>query len=324
MAFLVTGGAGYLGSHIVKQLIEHYGENVVVLDNFSNGNRAKLARSVQIIDADITSPNLHNFFDTSSKFEGVFHIAAKKSVTQSVLNPDLYREVNIEGTRNITELCKFLNIPRIVFASTAAVYGAGNEFGKIDETLDTSPANPYGETKLYGEKLITALGLETGTTHTSLRIFNLAGTADPLLFDFGGENVISILLDKFTNDKQFNIFGHQLGTPDGSCVRDYVHVSDVATACISAMKSTKEELPRVINLSSGIGKSVLELIASLESITGKTLDTTKCEIREGESESVIGDNTIAKEFLDWNPKKNIEMMLEDSWNAWSIHSNRAN
>ncbi len=316
MAYIVTGGAGYLGSHIVSMLTQDYSHDVIVIDDFSNGRKHKFGQKVQIIEASILSPNLHQLIRSKEKIAGIFHLAAKKSVNESLVNPALYEQVNVEGTRNILELCIKLNIPRIVFTSSAAVYGNIHSLNPIRENSDTIPINPYGETKLIGEKIVETYAEKYGIEHTTLRIFNIAGVGCSDFFDFEGGNILPILIRAYLNNATFRVLGHSLTTPDGSCVRDYSHVNDVATAHILAMLSNTRPQSKVLNVSSQNGTSVLDLIKMFESVSGGSVKTSLDDPRVGDPPSIIGDNTLARDQLAWQPQRTVLDMVSDSWNAF--------
>ena len=315
--YIVSGGAGYLGAHLVTLLIEE-GHSVTVFDNLPHGSINRLAPEVGIVHVDISSEESLRQFRTSQKIDGLFHLAAKKSVSESMTNPLLYEKVNVIGTKNILDFCVNWKIENIVLTSSAAVYGSLEKLDKISESDPTDPISPYGLTKLRAEEVLSGYvnnGLIKGI---ALRCFNLTGARNGKMFDFQGENVIPILLRAINQKRFFQVFGSNLSTPDGTCVRDYIHVADAALAHLLAMKKLEADSSQTfhaINISSGVGVSLLELIAEFELIIGEQIEVEFQAAREGDTQVSIGDKTKANLILGWVPQHKIQKIVSDSWEA---------
>ena len=319
MSFIVTGGAGYLGSHLVDLLIQFYEEEVIVIDDLSNGVYERLPAKAVLVNSALDDARLSERIGKFHGIKGVFHLAAKKSVSESILQPKLYRRNNVDGTANIMQLCKNLEIKNLVFTSSAAVYGSSQHQISITETSPCNPQNPYGESKLFAEKLIQEFSQNDGFQCINLRVFNMAGSVKSAYFDRKGENVIPVILRSIEENKSFSVFGSNLSTPDGTCVRDYIHVNDVARAHLMAMQKMLdgvESLPLNLNISSGRGTSVMELIQSLEIITSRKISIEFQEPRKGDPDVVIGNCNKARETLGWEPQKEVKEMLSESWISW--------
>ena len=320
MSYIVTGGAGYLGSHLINLLISSDESEVIVVDDFSNGQISRLPSNIQVINSPLESKNLLGKVGALEGVKGVFHLAARKSVSESLSNPELYNRVNVEGTANVIELCKYLGVQNLVFTSSAAVYGNGRSDVAISESNKCSPESPYGYTKLMAEELVNLFGENRNISTLNLRVFNMAGTEKSNYFDPNGENVIPIILRSIAEGKPFRIFGNNLLTSDGTCVRDYIHVNDVARAHLMAMQKMEEgmlDCPKTMNISSGQGTSVLQLIQNLEVIASRKIPIEFHDLRQGDSESVIGDCRLANTILGWTHEKDIKEMLFESWQAWN-------
>jgi UDP-glucose 4-epimerase len=309
--YIVFGGAGYLGSHLVDQLITK-GEDVVVFDNLSGNVRTDFMGQVVKVDGDITRISDLNRLDNLGSFDGVFHLAAKKSVAESIVNPNLYMEVNLRGTRNVLDYCIRSKVKKIVFTSSAAVYGEVESSSSVAENSDTKPINPYGLSKMEAELLIEKACGQQGLSAISLRTFNLAGSRNPAFFDPLGENVLPIIARKLFKKETFTVFGGNHTSQDGTCVRDYTNVDDVARAHLLAMAHL-EKLQignfRNINISSNVGYSILELISKVNEISGMRLDWNFGEKRNGDPASVIGDNQLANKLIGWSPSIDINQSI---------------
>ena len=262
MRYLVTGGSGYLGTHLVYQLFASENE-VVVFDDLSGHLNTKFPSPIKQIHGSIANPKDLAGLSNFGPFDGVFHLAAKKSVTESLSDPDMYWKVNKDGTANVLNLCSKFGIKRIVATSSAAVYGASTGPNLIDENDSVNPTNTYGETKAAAEVLINAASSSGEISSLLLRSFNLAGATKPEFFDKQGENVLPIIMRSIAEGLRFEIFGGSFETPDGTCVRDYVNVSDVADAHIKAMEYLMLSdigIQDTANIASGEGVSVKELV----------------------------------------------------------------
>lgn len=313
MNYLVVGGSGYLGSHLISQLIDR-GNNVFIFDNLSGNVKNWDDERVTNIYGDITRYTDIVKLNNYPKFDGVFHLAAKKSVAESVLKPKLYEEVNILGTNNIVKYCVENDISKFVYTSSAAVYGQFDSDESISETNPTYPISPYGISKLNGEKVLEDASSRS-FSGVSLRIFNIVGASKTSYFDNKGENVVPIMLRSLLTKTSFTIFGMNLGTKDGTCIRDYINAEDVAYAHIKAMDYldlSSSGSYQVANICSGLGTSMLELVETLNSLSKEKLQWNFGEKRLSDPVSVIGDNQLAYNLFGWKPEKTLIQSVAES------------
>ncbi len=307
---LVTGGAGYIGSATVKKLLDN-GNFVIVVDNLSKGDKKLVDSRAKFYHLDLTNKeDLKNVF-SSNKIDAIIHFAAYKSVEESMTNTSKYID-NISGTINLLNLMVEYNISKIVFSSTAAVYGNPN-YLPIDELHSTIPINFYGFTKLECEKIIEWYSKIHGIKFVNLRYFNVAGDAGLNYFDKDARNVFPILMDSLVNNKTFAIFGNDYDTYDGTCVRDYIDINDLIEAHIQSLEITSNH---TINLGTSHGISVLELVNCCQEISGKKIKCVMGKRRLGDSATIIASNNLAKKILDWEPKKKVEDMVKSTYNAY--------
>jgi UDP-glucose 4-epimerase len=320
MRYLVTGGSGYLGSHLVYELLNQ-DHTVVVFDDYSGGLRTVFPSGVSQIIGSITSTEDIKKLNELGPFDGIFHLAAKKSVHDSATNPEIYWKTNVDGTRNILEFCVEQSIPNFVFTSSAAVYGALDVGRMINESDLINPINVYGQTKQEAEKLVYEFANANQIATLALRCFNLAGAKDVKLYDKKGENVIPIIMRCIQNKETFQIFGTNLKTLDGTCIRDYINVLDAANAHIAAMKfleHSKLNSVQILNISSGIGTSVNKLIELASEYSGREVTTVAGLAREGDPTSSIGDPRLANQLLAWAPSSSIQKIVEESLKAYKF------
>ena len=311
MRVLVTGGAGYIGSVATALLLET-GYEVTVLDDLSTGhedavpNAAKFVKGSLLSDADL---------DISlSDCEAVMHFAAKSLVGESVEKPDLYNRVNVGGSKALFAKMEEHGIEKLVFSSTAATYGEPTRV-PIAESDAPAPKNPYGESKLGCDNMIAASGFSA----ISLRYFNVAGAykgADGWLSERHNPetHLIPNILNS-TKSSPVKIFGTDWPTPDGTCIRDYVHVVDLVEAHIIALKNLPSQKHEIINLGSGDGYSVREVIAAAEKAVGHKIPAIESERRSGDPAILIADISKAKQLLKWEPTRDINQMVVDTWNS---------
>jgi UDP-glucose 4-epimerase len=327
---LVTGGMGYIGSHTVVDLIEN-GFDPIIVDDLSRstdkvlvgiekitGKKPKLYQ-VNLCDKSA----LENVFKSEENIKGIIHFAAYKYVDESVLNPLLYYRNNIGGMINLLELVKEYKIENFVFSSSCSVYGNIDTL-PVSETTVLNPAqSPYASTKVIGEMMLNEAKLEIPTKFISLRYFNPVGAH--MSAEIGEMPAVTPnnLVPRITGTangkfEKLIVFGHELPTRDGSCIRDYIHVVDLAEAHTAALNylinQSKINTHEVINLGSGEGVSVLELISSFEKTTGVKVKVELAPPRPGDVIAVYSDNTKANKLLNWFPKKSIEDMMLSAWN----------
>lgn len=312
---LVTGGAGYIGSHICKAL-SLKGYQPIALDNLSKG-RADMVRWGPLIVG--STADRERVASTIQRFQpiAVIHLAALSEVGESVSHPDLYYQNNVTGTLNLLEILRQEGCDTVIFSSTCATYGEV-EKSPIQESASQLPINPYGWSKLFSEQMIKDFRSAFGLRYALLRYFNVAGA------DLEGEigeshtppfHVIPILLDAAMYRKSFTLFGENYPTPDGTCIRDYIHVVDVANAHIEAMEHLlKQDEGLAINLGSGRGFSVKELIKTTELVTGKTISIQKVAKRVGDAAILVADNREAYRALGWSVQhSDLETIVSSAW-----------
>ncbi len=301
MAVMVTGGAGYIGSHVVR-LLKQRGDDVVIVDDMSNGVRSRV-EGLPVVEVDLASPQapeaLRGVFADYS-VDSVIHFAAKKQVGESVERPLWYYQQNVGGLTNLLQAMEDSGIETLVFSSSAAVYGMP-DVEMVRETTDCHPINPYGHTKLIGEWLIDAQMAAGRLSAVKLRYFNVAGTGWSDLADTAVMNLIPIVLNRFDQGQQPVVFGDDYDTPDGTCIRDYIHVADLAEAHISALDYLKGGNIRgtSFNVGTGTGASVLEVIDAVSKALGEDLEPVMADRRAGDPPQLIADPTAINADLAW-------------------------
>ena len=319
MTWLITGGAGYIGAHIVHQTLAS-GRDVVVVDDLSTGIASKLPNDVPLVVANLRDEKAIEQIFIDHQITGVLHTAARKQVGESVLRPLYYWEENVGGLTNLLASMKLHRVQNFVFSSSAAVYGqpdlAVSE--TISESLICKPINPYGATKLAGEWMAAALAQSDDFRVASLRYFNVAGAASANLGDTFALNLIPIVMQAITNGEQPKIFGTDYPTPDGTCIRDYIHVQDLAEAHVAAIDLVENSGPcfEAINLGTGHGTSVSEVIAVIQSVTGREINPDLVARRAGDPPALVANPARAAQVLNWRTRFNLTEMVESAWTAW--------
>jgi len=310
--WLLTGGAGYIGTHIADEFIRA-GKSVVIYDSLYQGLesrivylRAKHNVEIPFIKADIRDYNeLENLIRTH-KIDGIVHTAALKAVGESMEKSDEYFQVNLEATTELTAIAKRNNVKKIIFSSTAAVYGSPDTMEPCKEDGPKAPISPYGDSKYQAESAVTAFINTLGNHGTSLRFFNVVGAAAPELLDNSVENLVPIVLGKLNKGEAPTIFGTDYPTPDGTCIRDYVDVRDIALAHLAAADATTQ-LPPAMNIGTGRGASVREIIDLVLVATNKS-DTQVIESprRAGDPAFLCADISLAKSAMGFTSKYSLE------------------
>lgn len=314
---LVTGGAGYIGSHTVKELVKR-GYKVVVLDNLSNGNLTSL-ENVKYINGDIGDISTVTSLLASEDIDAVINFAALAYVGESVSNPKKYYENNVVKGKALLDAIVESGVKKIVFSSSCATYGIPEKV-PINEDEKQWPVNPYGWTKLMFEQMMRDYDNAYNLKFVSLRYFNAAGAdADGLIGEMHDPetHVIPILLQNALGiRKKFSVFGTDYDTRDGSCIRDYIHVTDLADAHIRAIEYLFENKKSdFFNLGTGEGITVLELVDAVERITGKKLNVSLENRRPGDPDALVADNSKARQLLGWNPiHSSIDNIIKTAWN----------
>ena len=317
MTTLVIGGAGYIGSHVVRLLLER-GQHVVVVDDLSTGFRER-TKGAELVELDVTRPDAVDklaFQLRASGADSVIHFAAHKQVGESVQKPEMYWHDNIAGLANVLAACASAEVRDVVFSSSAAVYGMP-DVDLVTEDLQPQPINPYGATKYVGEWMLADAERAHDMRTVALRYFNVAGAGWPDLADTLVMNLVPIILDAVEAGRAPIVFGTDYDTPDGTCIRDYVHVLDLADAHIAALDYLRgEERPhRVFNVGTGTGSSVLEVIAAVGRALGKELIPEMGERRPGDPARLICSTERIEQTLGWSSSKGLDDIVRSAVEA---------
>ncbi|WP_282703593.1 UDP-glucose 4-epimerase GalE [Streptomyces sp. CC219B] len=316
MTWLITGGAGYIGAHVVRAMTEA-GERTVVYDDLSTGIAERVPDGVPLVVGSTLDGEHIARALTDHGITGVVHLAAKKQVGESVDRPLHYYRENVEGLRVLLQEVTAAGVPSFVFSSSAAVYGMP-DVESVTEQTPCAPMSPYGETKLAGEWLVRATGRATGLATASLRYFNVAGSAAPELADTGVFNLVPMVFEKLTANEPPRIFGDDYPTPDGTCIRDYIHVVDLAEAHVAAARALRSTPGRdlTLNIGRGEGVSVREMIDLINALTGYDRPPVTTPRRPGDPARVVASADRATTELDWKAKHNIQDMITSAWEGW--------
>ena len=310
MRVLVLGGAGYIGSVVARFVLEA-GHRVTVLDDLSTGHRDAVPADVDFVQGDISTAG-ELFAD--GDYDAVIHLAAKSLVGESVVNPSLYWHTNVEGSRALLDAMTEHGVPRLVFSSTAATYGEPDEV-PITEDFPTKPTNTYGATKLAVDMMITGECIATDLAAVSLRYFNVAGASHGAGERHGTEtHLIPIALEAVLGKRdKLTVYGDDWPTPDGTPLRDYVHVADLARAHVLALTAADPGEHLICNLGNGNGFSVRDVISTVEKVTGMEVPHAIGPRRAGDPTRLVASAARAKERLGWEPELDLEAMVSDAW-----------
>ncbi|MGW5127434.1 UDP-glucose 4-epimerase GalE [Streptomyces sp. NPDC004069] len=319
MTWLITGGAGYIGAHVVHAMTEA-GERVVVYDDLSTGISARVPRDVPVVVGSTLDGDRVARVLAEHDVTGVVHLAAKKQVGESVERPLHYYRENVEGLRVLLEAVTAAGVGAFVFSSSAAVYGMP-DVNLVTEETPCVPMSPYGETKLAGEWLVRATGRATGLSTASLRYFNVAGAASPELADLGVSNLVPMVFEQLTEHAPPRIFGDDYPTPDGTCIRDYIHVADLAEAHVAAARALSSSPGRdlTLNIGRGEGVSVREMIDTINAVTGYDTPPTVTSRRPGDPARVVASADRVARELDWKARRDLHDMITSAWQGWLHH-----
>jgi len=313
MKLLLTGGAGYIGSIVSRHLLSA-GHQLTVLDNLGTGHREAIAPAATFVEADLRDPAAVTTA-LSEGFDGVLHFAALSLVGESMQAPERYWENNVTGTLNLLNAMVAAGVPRLVFSSTAATYGAP-EASPITEDAPTRPTNPYGASKLAVDMMIGGFCQAHPLGAVSLRYFNVAGAHGVVGECHEPEthlipNVLKVALGQ---KESVSVFGTDYPTPDGTAVRDYIHIDDLAAAHLLALDGAEAGSHRIFNIGNGEGFSVRQVISAVEQVTGKTLPVVLEARRPGDPPELVASSARIREELGWTPvKSSIETMIADAW-----------
>jgi UDP-glucose 4-epimerase len=313
MKLLVTGGAGYIGSIVAGRLLVA-GHDVVVLDSLERGHRDAVPEGARLVTADLLDREPVDEL-LAEGFDGVLHFAALALVGESVMHPERYYRTNVGGTLNLLEAMDAGGAPRLVFSSTCAVYGQPDEI-PISEDAPTRPESPYGASKLAVDRMIADFCAAHGLGAVSLRYFNVAGASGNLGEDHDPEtHLIPNVLRAATGAKPcVEIFGTDYPTPDGTAIRDYIHIEDLAAAHLLALQQARPGEHRIFNLGNGDGFSVREVIAAVERVTGLEIPTREAARRPGDPPMLVAASERIRSHLGWKPEKaGLEQIVADAW-----------
>lgn len=316
MPWMVTGGAGYIGAHVVRALISE-GLEVVVVDNLSSGFTEFVPDGVPFYRVDLLNkPGIEAVF-SAEHIEGIIHVAGFKYAGESVKQPLHTFQQNVTATLVLLQAALDAGVTNIVFSSSAAVYG-NPDVDIVLESTPKSPESPYGETKLIGEWLLADLARSNSVRHTSLRYFNVVGSGAPDLYDSSPYNLFPLVFGALTTGTVPKLFGDDYPTPDGTNVRDYVHVADIAAAHVAAAKKmlAGDELESVYNLGSGTGHSVAEIMAAISRVTGIPFEPEHCPRRLGDPPRIVAGGELAARDLDWKMRFSLDEMVDSAWRAF--------
>ncbi|TGO05625.1 UDP-glucose 4-epimerase GalE [Serinibacter arcticus] len=315
MAWMVTGGAGYIGSHVVRAFGEA-GIDVVVVDDLSSGHRDYVPAGVPLVEATLLDTAAVTAALREHAVTGVVHLAGFKYAGVSVKRPLHTYTQNVTATISLLEAMVEAEVRNLVFSSSAATYGTPR-VDLVTETTPTTPESPYGESKLIGEWLIADAGRAHGLSHTSLRYFNVVGSGTTQLADTSPHNLFPLVVQALAEGRTPRINGDDYATPDGTNVRDYVHVVDLATSHVAAAQALEagRELERVYNLGSGDGLSVKQIMDAFAVATGRDFTPEIGPRRAGDPDRIVADGTLAARDIDWAMRHSVTDMVTSAWEA---------
>lgn len=324
MSVLVAGGAGYIGAHVVHLLLQR-SQRVVVVDDLSYGDASRIG-DAKLVKLDVAEEGAKEVLLETMIDEDVttvIHFAARKQVGESVQKPLWYYQQNIGGLVNMLAAMKEANVRQMVFSSSAAVYGQP-PVEVVSEDEPCHPINPYGETKLIGEWIMADCQKAWGLKWAGLRYFNVAGAGSDDLGDPAILNLVPMVFDRLAKGDTPKIFGDNYPTPDGTCIRDYIHVQDLAQAHLAAMKylEGEEQAYHVFNVGTGKGTSVKEIVDTIAQVTGIDFTAEVVEPRAGDPAQLIGNANRINEVLHWHAQHDVRSIIESAWSAWQAGPRR--
>ncbi|MET7362633.1 UDP-glucose 4-epimerase GalE [Streptomyces sp. NPDC005562] len=317
MTWLITGGAGYIGAHVVRAMTEA-GERAVVYDDLSTGVAERVPDGVPLVVGSVLDEERLTRTFAEHAVTGIVHLAGKKQVGESVERPLHYYRENVEGLRALLDAAVASGVAHVVFSSSASVYGMP-DVDLVTEETPCLPMSPYGETKLAGEWLVAAAGRAHGLATASLRYFNVAGAAAPELADTGVFNLVPMVFEKLTDGEAPRIFGADYPTPDGTCVRDYIHVVDLAEAHVATARALASAAPGTaltLNIGRGEGVSVREMTDLINEVTGHDTPAEVTARRPGDPARVVASADRVARELGWAAKRDVREMVGSAWEGW--------
>jgi len=316
VTWLLTGGAGYIGGHVARCL-KRAGHPVIILDDLSTGDESRVVGFPLVTASILADPRRLTETMVEHGVRGIVHLAAKKAVEESVQRPLYYYEQNVQGSLALLRAAVDAGVGQFLYSSSAAVYGA-TAAGPVGEDHPTVPTSPYGETKLAAEWLLRSAARAHGIAWAALRYFNVAGAADAVLADRGVFNLLPIVLRCLDTDTPVSVYGGDWPTPDGSCIRDYLHVEDLADAHRIAVEALErgELTEGVFNVGRGEGVSVLQMLAAVERAVGRPVPRHILGRRVGDPASVVADTARITAELGWRASRDIDDVVISAWRAW--------
>ncbi|MFF1557299.1 UDP-glucose 4-epimerase GalE [Streptomyces sp. NPDC058279] len=323
MTFLITGGAGYIGAHVVRAMLLA-GEEVVVLDDLSTGDESRVPEGVPLVIGSVLDRLTLDETIARHKITGVVHLAGKKQVGESVEKPLYYYNENVQGLTVLLQAVAAAGIRNFLFSSSASVYGMP-DVDLVTEDTPCLPLSPYGETKLAGEWLVRAAGKAHGISTACLRYFNVAGAATPELADTGVFNLVPMVFERYSAGEGARIFGDDYPTPDGTCIRDYIHVEDLADAHVVAARKLAEWGAQgqyqdlTVNIGRGEGVSVREMVELMNAHTGHDLAPVVTPRRPGDPAKVVASADKIAAELGWKAKHDVREMITSAWAGWEAN-----
>jgi len=317
MTWLVTGGAGYIGAHVVRAF-QSEGMPVAVIDDLSSGHASFVPDGVPFVRGSLLDAGARHSALGGDDIRGVVHLAGFKYAGKSVEVPLHTYEQNVEGTRLLLEAMTEHGVDALVFSSSAGVYGTP-DVDLVTEHTPVAPESPYGESKLVGEWMIRDVARVTALRHTSLRYFNVVGSGYDDVLDTSPHNLFPLVLKALTDGVTPSINGDDYPTPDGTCIRDYLHVADLAGAHVTAARALEAGRPLepVYNLGSGDGVSVREIMAGISRITGHAFEPTIRGRRPGDPARIVASGDLAARDLGWEMRSTLDDMVASAWRSWS-------
>ena len=312
--WLLTGGAGYIGAHVARDLLAS-GRQVVVLDDLSAGHRDRVPADATFVQASVLDTDAVRDALTTYDVTGVIHLAAKKAVGESVEKPLLYFRENVGGMTSLLQAMADAGTGCLVYSSSAAVYGEP-PWSPISEDTPCAPLSPYGQTKLIGEWMVRDEATARPLSWVSLRYFNVAGAGSPELGDTSANNLIPMVFDALDRGEAPQVFGTDYPTADGSCVRDYIHVSDLSEAHVAAAALAESgDVAAVFNVGTGTGASVWEVMAAVSDVVGRDIGAVAVERRAGDPPDLVASVDRISGELGWSASRDLRDMVASAWAA---------
>lgn len=315
MTWLVTGGAGYIGAHVARAFVDQ-GIDAVVLDDLSSGHAAFVPEKAPFVEGTILDTDLVRSILRDHQVTGVVHLAGFKYAGVSVERPLHTFDQNVTGTVSLLRAMQEEGVDKMVFSSSASVYGTPDA-DVVTEDTPLGPESPYGQSKLVGEWLMADQEVAAGLKHTSLRYFNVVGSVDDSIYDTSPHNLFPLVFEALVNGRTPRINGDDYPTPDGTCVRDYIHVVDLAHSHVVAAQKLEagEQLAPAYNLGSGDGSSVREIMQAMAHVTGIDFEPEIAPRRPGDPARIVANGELAARDMDWKMRYSLEEMVASAWSA---------